>query len=91
MSPEQQKPPVDERYRMFLRILVVVVSFGAYYLLQREKLVAGVLVGAGGIALGWALVDRATLWRREQSELLLVGQIILGGGLLAIGLFLFFA
>lgn len=88
-QPEQRKPPIDQRYRMFLRIVVVVVGFGAYLLLEREDLAAGVLTGAGVVALGWALVDRYTLWRRQQSEMLLVGQILLGIGLVAIGLFLY--
>ncbi len=90
-QPEQRKPPIDERYRMFLRIVVVVIGFGAYLLVQREKLGAGVMVGAGVIALGWALVDRYTLWRRDRPEMLLVGQVLLGAGLLAIGLFLYLA
>ncbi len=88
-QPEQRKPLIDERYRMFLRIVVVVIGFGAYLLVQREELAAGVMAGAGLVALGWALVDRYTLWRREQSEMLLVGQILLGIGLTAIGLFLY--
>ncbi|HEV2754650.1 MAG TPA: hypothetical protein VG318_02585 [Actinomycetota bacterium] len=88
-QPEQRKPPVDERYRMFLRIVVVVIGFGAYLVVQRDELAAGVMVGAGIVALGWAVVDRYTLWRREQSEMLLVGQVLLGIGLVAIGLFLY--
>ena len=93
VTPEHkpQKPPIDERYRMFLRIVVVVISFGAYLLVQRDDLGAGVLVGAGGIALGWALVDRYTLWRRDRSEMMSVGQVLLGVGLIAVGLFLYLA
>ena len=88
-EPEQRKPPIDERYRMFLRIVVVLLGFGAYLLVQREELGAGVFVGAGTIALGWALVDRYTLWRRDRSEMMLVGQVGLGAGLIAIGVFLY--
>ncbi|MFN2587166.1 MAG: hypothetical protein ABR613_03460 [Actinomycetota bacterium] len=90
-QPEQRKPPIDERYRMFLRIVVVVIAFGAYLLVQREELGAGVMVGAGTIALGWALVDRYTLWRRDRPEMLIVGQVVLGVGLVALGLFLYSA
>ncbi len=50
---------------------------------------AGGLVGAGIIALGFSIVDRLTLWRRDRSELLLVGTTLLGLGLLAVGLFLY--
>ncbi len=90
-QPEQRKPPIDERYRMFLRIVVVVIGFGAYLFMQRKELPAGVTLGAGVVSLGWALVDRYTLWRRDRSEMLLVGQVLLGAGLVAIGLFLYLA
>ena len=90
VRPEPNRPPrIDERYRMFLRIVAVVVGYGAYLLVQREKLGAGVLVGAGVIALGFSMVDRLTLWRRDRSELMLVGTTLLGAGLLAVGLFLY--
>lgn len=90
VRPEPNRPPpIDERYRMFLRILVVVVAYGAYYVVQRERLVPGVLVGAGVVALGFSTVDRLTLWRRDRSEMMLVGATLLGLGLVAIGLFLY--
>ncbi|MDQ3957665.1 MAG: hypothetical protein M3273_05010 [Actinomycetota bacterium] len=82
------RPPIDERYRMVLRIGVVVVAYGVYLLVQRERLAAGVLVGAGLIALGFTLVDRYTLWRPERSGLMQTGTVILGFGLVAIGAFL---
>ncbi len=88
--PEQKKPPIDERYRMFLRIVVVVVAFGAYLLAERKDLGAGVLVGVGVTAFGWAQVDRYTLWRRDQAEMILVGQTLLGVALIAVGAFLYF-
>ena len=92
VRPEHERPPrIDERYRMFLRIVVVVLGYGAYLLVQREELVPGVIVGAGVIALGFSIVDRLTLWRRDRSELILVGTTLLGLGLLAVGLFLHFA
>lgn len=91
VRPEPNRPPpIDERYRMFLRIVVVVLGYGAYLLVQRERLGAGVLVGAGTIALGFSIVDRLTRWRRDRSEMMLVGTTLLGIGLLAIGLFLYF-
>ena len=91
VRPEPNRPPpIDERYRMFFRIAVVVVAYGAYLYVQREKLVPGVLVGAGLIALGFSTVDRLTRWRRDLSEMMLVGTTLLGLGLLAIGLVLYF-
>lgn len=92
VRPEPNRPPrIDERYRMFLRIVAVVAGYGAYLLVQREKLAAGVLVGAGVVVLGFSIVDRLTLWRRDRSELMLVGTTLLGLGLLAIGLFMYLA
>lgn len=88
---EDRKPPVDERYRMFLRIVVVVLAYGLYFLLQRDKLAAGVFAGFGVIALGWSVVDRLTLWRRDRSEMMSVAGTLLGIGLLAIGLVLYLA
>jgi hypothetical protein len=91
VRPEPNRPPpIDERYRMFLRIVVVVLAYGAYFVVQRDELVPGVLVGAGVIMLGFSTVDRLTLWRRDRSEMMLVGGTLLGLGLLAIGLFLYF-
>jgi hypothetical protein len=90
VRPEEERPPpIDERYRMFLRIVVVVVAYGIYLLVQRERLAAGVFVGFGLIALGFATVDRYTRWRRDRSEMMLVGTTLLGLGLLAIGAFLY--
>lgn len=90
VRPEQEKPPrIDERYRMFLRILVVVAGYGLYLLVQRERLLAGALVGFGVIAIGFATVDRYTRWRRDRSEMMLVGTTLLGIGLLVLGLVLY--
>ena len=90
VRPEPNRPPrIDERYRMFLRIAVVVAGYGAYLLIQREKLMPGVLVGFGVIALGFATVDRLTRWSHDRSEMMLVATSFLGAGLLALGLFLY--
>lgn len=89
VRPEPNRPPrIDERYRMFLRILVVLVGYGAYLLVQGEKLVAGVLVGAGVVALGFSTVDRLTRWSHDRSDMMLVATTLLGIGLLAVGMFL---
>ena len=88
-EPQDRPPPIDERYRMFLRIVVVVVAYGVYLLVQSERLAAGVLVGAGVIALGFSTIDRLTRWRRDRSEMMLVGTTLLGFGLTGVGLFLY--
>ncbi|HYP24142.1 MAG TPA: hypothetical protein VEV43_11250 [Actinomycetota bacterium] len=90
VRPEPNRPPrIDERYRMFLRIVVVLVAYGAYLLVQGERLMAGVLVGAGVIALGFSTVDRLTRWSHDRSDMMLVATTLLGLGLTAIGLFLY--
>lgn len=90
VRPEPNRPPrIDERYRMFLRILVVLVAYGAYLLVQGERLMAGVLVGAGVIALGFSTVDRLTRWSHDRSDMMLVATTLLGLGLTAVGLFLY--
>lgn len=90
VHPEPNRPPrIDERYRMFLRIVVVLVGYGVYLLVQRERLTAGVLVGFGVIALGFSTVDRLTRRSYDRDEMMLVGTTVLGFGLLAVGLFLY--
>lgn len=90
VRPEPNRPPrIDERYRMFLRIAVVLVGYGAYLIVQRERLMAGVLVGAGVIALGFSTVDRLTRWSHDRSEMMLVGTTLLGFGLAGVGMFLY--
>jgi hypothetical protein len=90
VRPEPNRPPrIDERYRMFLRIVVVLVGYGAYLVVQREKLMAGVLVGAGVIALGFSTVDRLTRWSHDRSDMMLVATTLLGLGLAAVGMFLY--
>lgn len=90
VHPEPNRPPrIDERYRMFLRIVAVLVAYGAYLLVQRERLMAGVLVGVGVVALGWSAVDRLTVWSHDRSEMMLVATTLLGAGLVAMGLFLY--
>lgn len=90
VRPEPNRPPrIDERYRMFLRIVVVVLGYGAYLLTGREILVAGILVGAGVTALGFSTVDRLTLWSHDRSDMMLVATTLSGAGLLLIGLILY--
>lgn len=90
VRPEPNRPPrIDERYRMFLRIVVVLLGYGAYLLLEREKLMPAVFVGAGVVAFGFATVDRLTRWSHDRSEMMLVATTVLGLGLVAIGLVLY--
>ncbi len=90
VRPEPNRPPrIDERYRMFLRIVAVLVGYGAYLIVERERLMAGVLMGAGVIALGFSTVDRLTRWSHDRSEMILVATTLLGLGLAGVGMFLY--
>ncbi len=87
MSGSSARPPLAERLRMPLRIAAV---FGAYALYRafEEQMAAAIMLGLGSIVLAWAVIERFTTWRRQRLEMMLVGQAILGLGLVALGAFL---
>lgn len=84
-------PPIDERYRVPLRVGVIFASYALYFVLSDERVVPAVFLGLGALLLGLALVDRWTLRRPSRSGLLQVGMTILGIGLLGLGFYLFMA
>lgn len=73
---------------MPLRIAAVVGAYVGYRLLVEDHLAGAAFVAVGGVALAWAAIDGATLWRRERSGLLTMGTILLGLGLLGLGTYL---
>jgi hypothetical protein len=81
-------PPVDDKFRMILRMLVVALGYLIPFLLIQDRLVARLLIWAGVVLLGWLLVDRATKWSRERSGMMIAGTVILGLGLGGVGLYL---
>ena len=85
---QEQPPPFKEKLRMPLRIAVVVGSYLLLHVLVPDKTIARVTLWAGIVILGWLLVDRATMWARERSGMLVAGSTILGLGLAGIGLYL---
>ena len=50
------------------------------------KVAPRIFLGIGVIALGWALVERLTVWRRNRSSLMLMGTSLLGLGFIGLGL-----
>lgn len=89
MHREEEPPPVDEKYRMPLRVAAIFVCYGLYYVLSRERTVPAALIGIGALLIALALIDRWTRWRRDRSGLLQVGQTLLGAGLLTLGTVLY--
>jgi hypothetical protein len=76
------------RYRMPARVAAVVGGYVAYRWSSDDRIVPGLMVGAGAILLAWSIIDEITLPKRERLGLMVVGSAILGLGLLGAGLFL---
>lgn len=81
-------PPVDERYRIPLRVVVIVASYLVYFFLSNSEMVAAIFLGLGLALVGLSQVDRWTLRSRDRSGLLQVGTTLLGLGLLGLGAYL---
>ena len=89
MHGEEGPPPIEQKHRMTLRVIAIFACYGLYYFLSRETTAAGVFIGLGALLVALSLIDRWTLWRRDRSGLLQVGQTILGLGLLALGIWMY--
>jgi hypothetical protein len=85
---QESPPPVDERFRMILRMVVVAVGYLVAMLVAPERAVARILMWVGIVLLGWLAIDRLTKWARERSGLMVAGTTILGLGLGGVGLWL---
>ena len=85
---QEQPPPLREKLRMPLRIVVVVGGYFLAVLLDNGRDAARILLWAGIVMLGWLLVDRATMWARERSGMLVAGTTVLGLGAVGLGVYL---
>ncbi len=88
MHREEGPPPIAQRYRIPLRGGVIVASYLLYLVISQNETVPGIFLGLGSLLIGFAVVDRWTVWRRERSGLIQVGMTLLGAGLLGLGLYL---
>ena len=85
---QEQPPPLKEKLRMPLRIAVVIGGYLLVHVIAPDRTVGRLMLWAGIVILGWLLVDRATMWARERSGMMVAGATILGLGLGGIGLYL---
>lgn len=85
---QEQPPPLKEKLRMPLRMAVVIGGYLLVHVIVPDRTVARLMLWAGIVILGWLLVDRATMWARERSGMMIAGATILGLGLGGIGLYL---
>jgi hypothetical protein len=85
---QEQPPPLRERMRMPLRVVVVVAAYLLGRVLAPDRVVARLMIWAGGVLLGWLVVDRATMWARERSGMMIAGATVLGLGLGGTGIYL---
>lgn len=89
MHSDEKPPPIEPKQRIPLRMVAVIACYALYFYLSSERTVPAAFVGLGALLVSWSLIDRWTLWRRDRSGLMQVGQTLLGIGLLALGIFLF--
>lgn len=86
MHGKEAPPPIEERYRIPLRVVVIVGAYALYFFLGDTDTMGAIFAGLGTLLIGLALVDRWTLRRDKRSGLLQVGMTILGLGLLGLGI-----
>jgi hypothetical protein len=82
-QPEGPQPELPEKLRMPLRILVAIAGY-ALYRWVGEPVPAALMMWAGAIALGWAVIERYTTFRKDRLEMMLMGQGLLGIGLIVV-------
>ena len=90
MHGKEGPPPIEPKHRIPLRVAAIVACYALYFALSKERTGPAVFIGLGSLLISFSLIDRWTLWRRDRSGLMQVGQTLLGLGLLALGLFLWF-
>lgn len=83
-KPEGPTPPLPERIRMPLRIASVVIGYFIYRIVG-EPVAGALLIWVGFVALDWAIIEQATTYRKDRLSMMIVGQALLGIGLLVAG------
>ena len=88
-KPEGPTPPLPERIRMPLRIASVLIGYLIYRFVG-DPVVAALMLWVGFVALDWAIIERVTTYRKDRLDMMIVGQALLGVGLLVAGALLAF-
>ena len=70
------------------RIAAVLIGYLLYRWVWDDRIVPGLMVGAGFILVAWLAIDSFTRPRHERLQLLEVGSAVLGLGLLGVGAYL---
>lgn len=83
-KPEGPTPPLPERVRLPLRIASVVIGYVIYRIVG-EPVAGALLIWVGFVALDWAIIEKATTYRKDRLSMMLMGQGLLGLGLLIAG------
>lgn len=83
-KPEGPTPPLPERVRLPLRIASVVIGYVIYRFIG-DPVVGAALIWVGFIALDWAIIEKVTTYRKDRLSMMLVGQALLGTGLIVAG------
>ena len=81
---QEGPPPLPERIRLPLRIASVVIGYVIYRVVQ-PPLVGAALIGIGFVMVDWAIIEKVTTFRKDRMSMMLVGQALLGIGLLIAG------
>ena len=80
-------PRVDPKLQLPLRLGALLLAYVLYRVIEDEHRAAGIFIGIGALLLGYAWITYLTTRSDQRSGLLQAGQMILGGGLIAVGLF----
>lgn len=81
-------PRYPERYRMPARVAAIVLAYLLYRALLDDGVIGPAFVAFGAFLIAGSAIDRLTTSRHDRTELLTVGTVILGLGLLGIGIYL---
>lgn len=83
-KPEGPTPPLPERIRMPLRVASVLIGYVIYRIVA-EPIGAALMILVGFVVLDWAIIEQATTFRKDRLSMVIVGQALLGVGLLVAG------
>jgi hypothetical protein len=89
MLGKEAPPPIEPKHRISLRVVGVIACYALYFFLSRRQTAPAAFIGIGALLIVFSLIDRWTMWRRDRSGLMQVGQTVLGVGLVVLGAYLF--